>query len=81
VSARVQFAHRLRARMAGPKASGTVLAVLPLLGVVLGEGMGARPTHVLLASSLGQTLLAIGTSLISAGLYWIARLTSRAVLT
>jgi tight adherence protein B len=80
VAGRVRFAHKIRARMAGPKASGTVLAVLPLLGVLLGEAMGARPVHVLLTSSLGQTLLAFGTTLICAGLYWIDRLTSRAVL-
>ncbi|HEX5116596.1 MAG TPA: type II secretion system F family protein [Pseudonocardiaceae bacterium] len=79
VDGRVRFAHRVRARMAGPRASGTVLAVLPALGVVLGEGMGASPVHVLLASGLGQTLLATGTALICAGLYWITRLTAKAV--
>jgi tight adherence protein B len=77
---RVRFANRVRARMAGPKASGTVLAVLPLLGVVLGEGMGAHPAKVLLTTPLGQTLLAVGTTLICAGLYWITHLTTRAVL-
>lgn len=81
VAGRLRFARRVRARMAGPKASGTVLAVLPLLGVLLGEGMGARPGHVLLATPLGQTLLALGTALICAGLYWITRLTSRTELT
>lgn len=80
VAGRLRFARRVRARMAGPRASGTVLAVLPLLGVLLGEAMGARPTHVLLTGSLGQTLLAVGTALICAGLYWINRLTTRAVL-
>lgn len=79
VTDRVRFAQRVRARMAGPRASGTVLAVLPVLGIVLGEAMGAHPTHVLLVSLLGQTLLAVGTVLICAGLYWITRLTSRAV--
>jgi tight adherence protein B len=81
VAGRLRFARRMRARMAGPRASGTVLAVLPLLGVLLGEGMGAHPVHVLLATPLGQTLLALGTSLICAGLYWITRLTSRTELT
>lgn len=80
VAGRLRFAHRVRARMAGPKASGTVLAVLPLLGVLLGEGMDAHPVHVLLTTPLGQTLLALGTSLICAGLYWITRLTTRTVL-
>jgi tight adherence protein B len=80
VAGRVRFANRVRARMAGPKASGTVLAVLPLVGLLLGEAMGARPLHVLFTTSIGQTLLALGTTLICAGLYWTARLTSKAVL-
>lgn len=77
VAGRLKFARRVRARMAGPKASGTVLAVLPVLGVLLGEGIGAHPTHVLLSTGIGQTLLAIGTALICAGLCWITRLTSQ----
>ncbi|HEX5400826.1 MAG TPA: type II secretion system F family protein [Pseudonocardiaceae bacterium] len=80
VAGRVRFANRVRARMAGPKASGTVLAVLPAVGLLLGESMGASPVHVLFTSSLGQTLLALGTTLICAGLYWITRLTSKAAL-
>lgn len=80
VTGRLRFAHRVHARMAGPRASGTVLAVLPLLGVLLGMGMGADPLRVLFTGSLGQLLLAVGTSLICVGLYWINRLTSRAVL-
>jgi tight adherence protein B len=78
---RARFARRIRATMAGPKASGTVLAALPVLGVALGEGMGAHPTRVLLTTSLGQFLLATGTTLICAGLYWITHLTTKAVLT
>jgi tight adherence protein B len=81
VAGRVRFAHKIKARMAGPRASGAVLAVLPLVGVLLGEAMGAHPVHVLLGDPLGQALLAAGTTLICLGLYWIHRLTSRVVLT
>lgn len=80
VAGRIRFAQKVRARMAGPRASGTVLAALPALGVLLGETMGANPLHVLLANPLGQTLLAVGTALICLGLYWINRLTTQAVL-
>lgn len=80
IADRVRFAHRVRARMAGPRASGAVLAVLPLLGIALGEAMGAHPLHVLLFGALGQALFAVGTVLICVGLYWITRLTSGAVL-
>ncbi len=79
VTGRVRFAQRVRARMAGPRASGAVLAVLPGLGVLLGSGMGANPLRVLVTGSLGQLLLAIGVTLICVGLIWITKLTSRAV--
>jgi tight adherence protein B len=81
VAGRVRFAGTVRARMAGPRASGTVLAALPLLGVLLGEAMGAGPLHVLFATSVGQVLLAIGTFLACVGTWWIDRLTSGAVPT
>jgi tight adherence protein B len=81
IAGRVRFAHKIKARMAGPRASGTVLAALPLVGILLGEAMGAHPVHVLLSAALGQALLAAGTTLICVGLYWIHRLTSRVVLT
>lgn len=80
VVGRIRFAHKVRARMAGPRASGTVLAALPALGVLLGEAMGANPLHILLANPLGQALLAVGTILICLGLRWINHLTSQAVL-
>lgn len=81
VAGRLRFARRVRARMAGPRASGTVLAVLPLLGLLLGEAMGAHPIHVLLATQPGQLLLALGTALICTGLHWITHLTSKPALT
>jgi len=80
VAGQVRFAHKVRARMAGPRASGAVLAALPALGVLLGEPMGANPLHVLLANPLGQALLAAGTILICLGLHWINHLASQAVL-
>ncbi|HEY0804679.1 MAG TPA: type II secretion system F family protein [Pseudonocardiaceae bacterium] len=80
VVGRIRFAHKVRARMAGPRASGAVLAALPALGVLLGEAMGAHPLHILFANSLGQALLAAGTILICLGLRWINRLTSQAAL-
>jgi tight adherence protein B len=76
---RARFLGTVRARMAGPRASGSVLAALPILGMLLGEAMGARPLHVLFATSLGQSLLLIGTALACAGTIWIARLTSQVV--
>jgi tight adherence protein B len=79
VAGRVRFDTQVRARMAGPKASGAVLTALPGLGVLLGELMGANPIRVLLATGPGQVLLAIGTLLACAGVCWTAKLTTPAV--
>jgi tight adherence protein B len=80
LAGQIRFARKVKARMAGPQASGTVLAGLPALGVLLGEAMGADPLHVLLTNPLGQALLATGTALICLGLHWINKLTTHAVL-
>jgi len=80
VAGQVRFAKKVKARMAGPQASGTVLAGLPIVGVLLGEAMGADPLHVLLTNPLGQALLVTGTALICLGLHWINKLTTQAVL-
>jgi tight adherence protein B len=77
---RVRFARQVQARMAGPRASAAVLAGLPLLGLLLGEGMGAQPVHVLLATGIGQLLLAVGVALTCVGIRWTAHLTEHAVL-
>ncbi|SHE73095.1 type II secretion system F family protein [Streptoalloteichus hindustanus] len=75
---RVRFTRQVHAGMAGPRATAAVLAALPLLGVLLGEAVGASPWSVLTTSTAGQALLAIGACLICAGLTWSARLTGKA---
>jgi tight adherence protein B len=77
---RVRFARQVLARMAGPRTSATILAVLPLVGIGLGQAMGARPLHVLTATTAGQILLVVGTGLVCAGINWSARLTGQVVL-
>ncbi|WP_326473474.1 type II secretion system F family protein [Actinophytocola sp.] len=77
---RVRFARQVLARMAGPRASATILALLPVLGIALGHAMGARPLHVLTATPTGQLLLLLGTGLTCAGIAWSARLTDKVVL-
>ncbi|HEX4226401.1 MAG TPA: type II secretion system F family protein [Pseudonocardiaceae bacterium] len=78
VDGRLRFTKQVQARMAGPRASGTVLAALPLVGIGLGQLMGAAPLRVLLTTGIGQGLLAVGTVLACAGVLWIAKLTAYA---
>jgi len=63
--------------VAGPRMSGYVMALLPVLGLALGAGMGADPVRVLLTSALGNILMVAGISLTCAGLLWSDRIVRR----
>lgn len=76
---RVRFAAEMQARLAGPRATAAVLAGLPLLGLALGQVMGAAPFQVLGGTTAGQVLLVVGTALACAGVFWSARLAAGAV--
>ncbi|MCW2633595.1 MAG: rane protein, partial [Pseudonocardia sp.] len=78
VDARVRHGRRLRAQLAGARATTMVLTVLPVLGVVLGQGVGAQPWSVLTATSGGQVLLVIGVALACLGMLWSDQITARA---
>ncbi|TNC21108.1 hypothetical protein FG385_29170 [Amycolatopsis alkalitolerans] len=75
VVAGARFMARADASMAGPRASASVLAVLPGVGLLLGEAIGARPLHVLTGTSAGHLLLVLGAALILAGVVWSSHLT------
>ena len=77
--ARTRFVRRADANMAGPRASAAVLATLPGVGILLGEGMGARPLHVLATTGAGHMLLLLGAGLILGGVVWSVRLTKLVV--
>ncbi|QBJ97015.1 type ii secretion system integral membrane subunit [Rhodococcus sp. ABRD24] len=71
---RMRFRQRAEAGLAGARATAAVLAGLPILGVVLGQLMGASPVQVLFGGGLGGVLLVAGTVLTSAGLAWTDRI-------
>ncbi|WP_329134718.1 type II secretion system F family protein [Streptomyces sp. NBC_01476] len=64
----------LRAQLAGPRSTAVLLALLPLFGLVLGTGLGADPSAVLLHTPLGLCCLLAGAALEWAGLAWTARI-------
>ena len=78
---RARHRHRLelRAATAAPRASASLLACLPLLGLAMGNGVGADPWGVLTGTGIGQVLLVAGVALEAAGLAWSRRLVARAV--
>lgn len=65
------------AQLAGPRLSGYVMAGLPVMGLLLGAGMGVNPVGVLLGSVAGHLLLMVGVALMCAGLLWSARIVGR----
>ena len=53
------------------------MAARPVMGVLLGSGMGVDPLAVLLGTPLGNVLLVVGVALMCAGLLWSARIVGR----
>ncbi|HEX3827609.1 MAG TPA: hypothetical protein VHV82_10095 [Sporichthyaceae bacterium] len=71
---REMLRSRLGAELAGVRASGWLLGSLPLLGLLLGTAVGARPLSVLLGTPAGGGLLLVGLSLDVVGLFWLRRM-------
>ncbi|WP_139342152.1 type II secretion system F family protein [Protofrankia sp. BMG5.30] len=61
--------------LAGPRASGRLVASLPVAGIALGVLLGVSPLTVLLGTRAGALCLVVGLALDLAGLAWINRLT------
>lgn len=72
--ARRQLRRLLSGLLSGPRATSGLLAVLPVLGLAMGAGLGADPLHVLTATGPGQLALLAGVGLDVAGVVWTARL-------
>jgi len=65
--------------MAGARATAAILASLPVLPVLMGQVIGARPVAFLLGGHAGGWLLVVGLALVCGGLLWSDRITDRAV--
>ncbi|QIS01279.1 hypothetical protein F5X71_02165 [Nocardia brasiliensis] len=79
LAGRIRFRSRTTAALAGARATATVLAGLPLLGLALGQLMGAAPLHILLSTSTGTLLLPLGATLACTGLLWTDAITRKAL--
>ncbi|MDR0782356.1 MAG: hypothetical protein LBE83_01155 [Propionibacteriaceae bacterium] len=56
--------------LSGPRATGQMLAILPLVGLGLALGIGADPLGFLLGSLIGRICLILGFALGCAGVVW-----------
>lgn len=79
VAERQRFSARVNAGMAGARTTATMLACLPVLGIGLGQLIGAEPVRFLLSGGPGGWLLVIGVSLGCAGLLWSDQITAGVV--
>ena len=77
IAERQRFWARVSSSMAGARATATILAGLPVLGVLLGQLIGARPLSFLLSGHTGGWLLVVGSVLACGGLVWSDRITDR----
>ncbi|OBI46634.1 type II secretion system F family protein [Mycobacterium colombiense] len=74
IAERQRFSARVSSSMAGARATATILAALPALGVLLGQLIGARPLGFLLGGHAGGWLLLVGSALACVGLLWADRI-------
>lgn len=68
----------VEAELAGPRASGQVLAVLPVLGLATGFAMGGEPLAFFVTGWVGPACLVAGTALACLGVFWTEALVARA---
>ncbi len=64
--------------LAGARATASLLAGLPLIGLAMGAGLGASPVDFLLDTSWGRACLVVGFGLELLGLTWTERLAESA---
>ncbi|WP_224388733.1 type II secretion system F family protein [Pseudonocardia sp. ICBG1293] len=76
---RIAHGARVRAQLAGPRATASVLTALPLAGIGLGQLMGIAPLTVLRTGLHGPALLLTGVVLTVAGAVWADRILRGAV--
>lgn len=81
IAERQRFSATVASGLAGARATAAILAGLPLLGLLLGQLIGARPLRFLLGGHAGGWFLLAGVSLTCAGLWWSDRITDRVVST
>jgi tight adherence protein B len=79
-AARAEADHRreVGAQLAAPRATARMLALLPVLGLVIGELLGASPVSVLFSTPTGCGCLVAGVSLELLGIRWTDRLAAAA---
>lgn len=74
---RIEHEAELAAELAGPQATVKLLLALPLLGLVLGQAIGADPLGVIITTAAGRVCAVLGFCLLLTGKLWIKLWISR----
>lgn len=74
VRAEHEVALAVRSELASARATARLLAVLPLMVLVMAQGIGADPWRFLLATVPGQVCLGAGVALAVCGVMWLERI-------
>jgi tight adherence protein B len=72
-------ADDLDSALAGPRATMMMLATLPVIGIALGESIGAHPLRLLIHRPLGWCLVCAAMLLDAAGVLWTKRMVRSAL--
>lgn len=64
--------------LTAPKASATILGLLPLGGIALGAALGANPLRAIFAGGLGTISALVGLIFLCGGMLWMFHLVAQA---
>lgn len=78
-AAEEQVTQDLEQELASPRATGRVLMFLPLVGIGLGELMGASPASWLVGTGIGRAIGVFGLILMAAGWWWTTKIMTAAL--
>lgn len=72
------LAREITAGLGPARATARLLAALPVLGLLLGSGLGGASVAVLLGTTIGSLCLGAGVLLACIGLEWVERIAAKA---
>ena len=70
----LEMEREVESGLAPARATGRLMAVLPVFGLALGSGMGGDPLAILTGTFAGVLCLAAGCALACAGVAWVERI-------
>lgn len=76
---REESERTVRVELAAARMAGRVLAVLPLVGLLIGYALGGDPVGFLVSGVAGEVCLVVAAALTASGLLWLDALAEKAM--